>query len=135
MQTPIKMFELTNDAVGATFEDVGEEIVLNGQYEHLVIQVQNNSAASGDDLDDFEISLKVHPGAEWLAYLTGAAWATASTYLSTLVSTDPKTLAKGAKTHINVYIGPVYSVKFRAKAANGKSVKLKIFGTAKGSLR
>jgi hypothetical protein len=133
---PLKTIDVSNDAVGSDdWADVGDALILNGLYERLVFQVQNNGEASGDDLADFEISVKTHPAADWHAYLTGVAWANTSNLIQTAVVTNPSTLVRNGRAFVGTFLGPVYAMKFKAKADTGKTTKIRIVGFAKGSLR
>ena len=44
------------------------------------------------------------------------------------IPVTPETLAKGAITQLHSYTGLLYAIRFIAKAATGKTVKLKING-------
>lgn len=127
----IKEIDLSNDAIGsAAYAQVGEDINLGYRYDRITVQVENVSAASGDALQSFVLQVKTHPSATWVDYLggNGLAWTTAS-YMH-YVNPTPDGLDKTDVSYIHVFMGLVYAIRFLAKAASGKTVKLKILGNA-----
>jgi hypothetical protein len=124
-------FDRANTTVAAAaLEDVGAEMILAGRYDRIVLEIQNNGAAAGDDLADFAILVKPHHSAGWITLISGGSWASLTAdYSAFFFVTDPSSLAKGASSYVNVYLGPVYAVKFQAKAAATKTTSVKIYGT------
>jgi len=132
MTWKIKEIDLSNDAIGsANHVQVGDAVVLGYRADRITVEVSNVSAASGDNLASFVLEAQTHPGAPWIEYLggtNGLAWNAAS--VMHYVNPVPDTLAKGSTSYLHIFMGLVYALRFKAKADTGKTVKLKILGTA-----
>jgi len=127
----VKEINVTNTAIGSSaYVQVGDDINLGYRHDRITVQVENISAASGDALQSFVLQVKTHPSATWVDYLggNGLAWTDAS--VMHYVKPSPDALDKDAVSYIHVFMGLVYAIRFQAKAASSKTVKLKILGTA-----
>jgi len=104
------------------------------QHSQMCFEVENNSAASGDDLSDFEVQIKVHPSStEWRVWMTGANLDGSPSRVGGLtwrnaIASVIKTLAKDGSAARAIWLPPCYAVRLAAKPATGKTVTLAVRG-------
>lgn len=120
-------FSLANTDVDTTLEDVGGAVILAGECSDVVFTVSNLTAAIA--LSDFSLMIQTHESADFINYITGTTWETVAAPL-TFKSANVNTLAGAATAHARVDVGPVYAIKFQAKAASGTGNSVTIIGQA-----
>lgn len=124
----VQFFSETNaDVDNGALEDVTSEIVVSGKG-RVAFQVKNTTAAVA--LQDFALLGKFSPGADWVSLITGTAWTAVIAGLLPYVSTDLNTLAGEGTGFARLELGPIYSIKFQARAASGAGNSVTVSGTA-----
>lgn len=114
---------LINLSIGATLEDVGEEIWLNGNSSRLNFELENTHATVA--LSDFSLMGKAHADGTYVNIITGAGWAAAVGSTLLFKSADINTLAATAKATLMVDVSGWYKIKFQAKTGTSGSATIR----------
>lgn len=99
---------------GASTEDATAAMVLDGNYNNVMLSLEN----TGANLTDFQMLGQVYRDGPWKTLITGATWGTISGPLKNFVGAL-NTLASGSSALAYYDLGYLYAVKFQAKIANG----------------
>jgi hypothetical protein len=118
-------FSLAKTDLGTTMTMVGNAIALDGRGGDMLVEVANLDASIA--LADFEVMVKAHPDADWVALVTGTGWGTVAGALKH-APVDIHTLAANSKAVVRVDVGQAYQMKFQAKAASG-TISITVKGT------
>ena len=117
---------LSNAAVGATYEDVGDPVLLYGEFDQATVQVANTGATNA--LTGFKVLARAHAAGAWDEWVGESVWGTpAEPLLHT--SANMAALAAGASAIAFINLAGVHSIKFQAKSTNtsmtiiGKAVR------------
>ncbi len=108
-----EVISLANTAVGATLEDIGAAITLEGNYTKAVFEIANLGDTNA--LTDFSLMVKPSQSAGWHNLLTGTGWATVAGLLLAKTG-DANTLGTEASIMVVVDIPPCHSIKFQGKS-------------------
>lgn len=120
-------FDRESVSVGTSYTTVAT-VTMGGQHDQLVFTV--NSAAGSATTTAFLLQTKSHVDAEWVSRLETADFDSAN--ISTLhfaSSTGPHELAASGNAEVWCSVGPVYSVRLRAKVA-ANTATIRVRGTA-----
>ena len=114
-------FSKTNPAIGGTFEEV-LELLLVHRYSHVSFELENTHASV--DLTDFQLLGKVNVDATYQVLITGAGWGSLSKLLEWAVGSF-NTLAFGAKAMALLNVTGLYAIKFEAKTGSSGSATIR----------
>ena len=112
-----------DDTSGGTI--IGAAVTgLDGIKGWATFEVQNNGAVAADDFQNFIMEVKCHATGQLLALYSGTAWNTdVSGQLRVVTSAgNLNTLGDGETAVVDVRIGQVVEILFRAQAASGKTL-------------
>jgi hypothetical protein len=113
-------FDADAVVVGATLTDL-TEIELQGNYDELLLEVENGAVAV--TLTDFAVLLKLHQDGEWFTFLSGTDWdAIDIADLYYVDSTGPHEVATGTRAQAIVNIHGAWAIKFQAAGATASVI-------------
>ncbi len=85
---------------------------------------------SGQALNDLRVLVKWHPTGDWMPYLSGTDFSSASPVLN-VSGTDPHTLASGSSAWFTVDVKSAAAVKIQESVASGMT-QLMAVGNVRG---
>lgn len=118
--------DITRTIAASTSFAYAELILVRGQRE-LALSVKNEAASAATN--GFTIDIKPHKDSDWVPYLAGSDFDTATENLPFVSSTGPHELGAGATAGLRVRFGLIYAVRIGAKLASGTG-NVVIRGTA-----